>query len=822
MGRKLTFYRKKQNFGLMTFFIALILAAVIFTPFIIYNKGYFLYYGDFNVQQIPFYQMIHDQIRSGNFFWSNTTDLGANTVGSYSFYLLGSPFFWITLLFPSKAVPHLMGPLLILKLSCASVSGYVYLKRYVQNRHFAVLGGLIYGFSGFSIYNIFFNHFHEAIIIFPLLLASIDAFMCDKRRGLVPLTVCFACVFNYYFFVGQVIFVLIYWVLRMLTKSYRSSVKEFFILFFEVILGFLMSCVILIPSVLAIIGNDRVASPILGWNAVLYPITQRYLHILQSLFFPPDIPARPNFTPDSNSKWASVAAWMPLYSMCGVITFLQLKKKWLKKMLFILFLMMGIPLLNSAFQIGNSSYYARWYYMLTLMLALATVFTLDNVDAVNMRRGIFWCAGITLTVSCLVGLIPAYKTDEGSDRKYLTYGVEAYPDRFWIYVAITLLCLAALFFIITFFKNNKRAFIIINYCALSLIIVTYSCFTIGLGKSHGYSGNDFIIPYCLNGGEDLKLDDIKEVRSDFYETMDNVGMFWQIPNIQAFHSIVPASTMKFYQSAGVTRDVASRPETKYYGLRGLLSVKYLFDFPDDGDDFSDEDGSCKMPGYVYKDNENGFDVYENRYYIPMGFTYNSFISEEEYELISTEQRHLALLKSMVLSQEDMEKYSDITHYDKDNYKKLNSVYSEENNRYITIKKETGFKSQIEDFDYDYENYFADCEKLKENCCYSFEYVKNGFSAKIINKDDDNLLFFSVPYDEGWSAYVNGEKAEIIKSNVGFMAVKIDGHTKSEIKFEYKTPGLIPGLIISAGCAFVYIIYAAILIIKLRKNKHNNP
>lgn len=161
-----------QNYYFKAFVYGIGISFLFFIPFIIYDKGYFLFYGDFNVQQVPFYQMAHDAVRSGSFGWSWTTDLGANFIGSYSFYLLGSPFFWLTLPFPSAAVPYLMGPLLILKFGCASLTGYVYLKRYVQNQNFAVIGGMLYAFSGFSVYNIFFNHFHEAIVFFPLMLAD--------------------------------------------------------------------------------------------------------------------------------------------------------------------------------------------------------------------------------------------------------------------------------------------------------------------------------------------------------------------------------------------------------------------------------------------------------------------------------------------------------------------------------------------------------------------------------------------------------------------------------------------------------------------------
>ena len=55
---------KKCKYGLRAFLLGLAVAAAIYLPFMIYDNGLFLYYGDFNVQQIPFYQLMHDTIKS--------------------------------------------------------------------------------------------------------------------------------------------------------------------------------------------------------------------------------------------------------------------------------------------------------------------------------------------------------------------------------------------------------------------------------------------------------------------------------------------------------------------------------------------------------------------------------------------------------------------------------------------------------------------------------------------------------------------------------------------------------------------------------------
>ena len=119
-------FRKK--YGLKAFLLGLLTASLLFIPVIIENNGVFMYYGDFNVQEIPFYTMLHDALLSGNNVWSSTTDLGSPVLSSYSFYLLTSPFFLLTLLFPSTAVPFLIGPVFILKFGLCSLTAYIYLK----------------------------------------------------------------------------------------------------------------------------------------------------------------------------------------------------------------------------------------------------------------------------------------------------------------------------------------------------------------------------------------------------------------------------------------------------------------------------------------------------------------------------------------------------------------------------------------------------------------------------------------------------------------------------------------------------------------------
>ena len=797
----------KRPYALYAFLWAFLLAAILVIPVMVYDKGYFLYYGDFNVQEIPFYQLAHDSIQNGEMGWSHLTDLGANFIGSYSFYLLGSPFFWMTVLLPGTWVPYCIGPLLMLKLSFASLSAYIYIRRYARQKKYAVIGGVLYAFSGFSVYNIFFFHFHEAIIIFPLLLAALDEFHATKRRGIVALAVFAAAFINYYFFFGQVVFVIIYYIVKLISKSYRFHLREFLALAFECVAGFGMSMILLLPSIAAITGNYRISELLYGWNAVVYPKSQRYVQILVSMFFPGDVPAKNNFTPNAGAKWSSVALYIPMFSMTFVIAHLRDKKRgFFRRMIIILLIMACIPILNSAFQCLNSNYYARWFYMLTLMMVLVTVQALDRFNITAFNRGFYPTAIITLVIAALIGLMPDEETDK--PIKTFTIGLEESSKRFWVFVIATVAGLALTFLIALCYQKKRKWFYRVTTITLSLFVASYSAMYMWSARSYADRDDEFMINYALNGGKDITIDDIKDVRSDFYQTSDNMGMFWQVPNIQAFHSIVPGSLMNFYNNVGVQRNVGSRPSTDHYGLRGLLSVKYLF-IEHDPDETPDEYTDV-MPGYRYLKTENGFDSYENEHYVPMGFTYDRFITTEEYNDLSKEIRHLTLLKAMVLSQEQMQKYADITGYTDGMYLNLNFSHNPNKSQDVYYPKYEGYDSITADFNYNESDYFSDTEKLKENSCTKFSYTKDGFEALYHNKGNDNLLFFSIPYDEGWTAYVNGEKTDIEEVNTGLMAVRVPGHQISEIHFVYHTPLLKEGAIISAVAVVAVAIYLIII------------
>lgn len=173
---------------------------------------------DFNSQQMMFYQHCHDAVRSGNMAGIGER-FKARALLAHSFLSLGSPFFWLTTLFPSGAVPYLIPWLLALKTAIAAITAYAYIRFFVDNTSACFIGGLLYAFSGFQTYNVFFNHFHDATAFFPLMLLGFELLVQKNKKGPFAVAVAICATISYFFFACEVVFVIIYFFLRCLDQG---------------------------------------------------------------------------------------------------------------------------------------------------------------------------------------------------------------------------------------------------------------------------------------------------------------------------------------------------------------------------------------------------------------------------------------------------------------------------------------------------------------------------------------------------------------------------------------------------------------------------
>ena len=397
-----------------------------------------------------------------------------------------------------------------------------------------------------------------------------------------------------------------------------------------------------------------------------------------------------------------------------------------------------VPVLNSAFYALNSSYYARWYYMPVLILCAMTASALESPDISADEldapvRGIGWLMIATLAFA----LVPV----QDSDTKEWSLGVLQNPGQ---YAAVL---------------------------------------SFGIGKfGQWHTDSDLVEQYTSA----IKLkDDLPEGdwRVDTYKTHDNLGLWLDKSSLQYFGSTAAPSILSFYPALGVKRDVRSEPDISNYALRGLLSVKYLITTPEKQEDFL----AAADDGWSYYDTKDGFMLYENENYVPMGFTYDYYITEESYETTVKNTRANLLMRALVLSEEDAETYGKYL-------KKLPDA-------------------KLDDLWYD--TYVSDCADRRASACSTFQMTNSGFHAEITLKKDD-LVFFSVPYDDGFTAYVNGEETDVIRVDEGLMAVLAPAG-ENTIDFVYQADGYSLASKVSLAALAAFVLYAGYFVWKKKKH-----
>ena len=96
----------------------------------------------------------------------------------------------------------------------------------------------------------------------------------------------------------------------------------------------------------------------------------------------------------------------------------------------------------------------------------------------------------------------------------------------------------------------------------------------------------------------------------------------------------------------------SEPEITNYALRGLLSVEYLITTPEKRESFEDEADA----GWTYLADVDGYTLYHNDNYVPMGFTYDYYVTKATYEASVKTLRSNLLLRALVLEDEDVKAY----------------------------------------------------------------------------------------------------------------------------------------------------------------------
>lgn len=721
--------------------ISFLCAFLSLIPYIIQNGGIFTLLADFNGQQIPFNYSAIRAVWSGSTGWQWNSDLGTSFVGAYGFYCIGSPFFYLACLFGEKLFPYLIGWFYMLKYAVAGATSYLYIARFTGERRYAVLGALLYAFSGFQSANLLFYHFHDVTALFPLLLLGMEKLVEDRKPGWFALAVALNCLVNYFFFIGEVLFAVLYFLFRFYNKP-SVMLKLGSRCLIEGVLGVGMAAVLFLPSVLFVLANPRAGNRIYS----LKYAGDVYLQLIKGLLLPAE--SMSNQSAVVHYNWKSNFAYLPLVGLSGVLGYGRRHKNWLRRLLSGSLVISFVPILTSAFY-GFTEVYWRFWYMPILMMALATTLALEEQE--DLRKPIGWNALAIIVLTAFLGLVP-WDGEEGN-AIYRS-------DVFFLLVAIALSGLGLLYLVLHWIGPKRLR-------CLTALIAAFGILTTSLCAHYYRMDEDTAaILHQYKVAQELPALD-EQYRYLDYSNADQ--LLGGVSGLGAFNSTVSGGIFTFYYAFGSGRDNQSYKIEDVPGVEELLAGKYQLT----------NDPNAENVVYTFQVKEVDYFVTEQPA-APIGFARSAYMTQSEFSQLAMERRAMVSLNAVVVP--DDTQTEGLSHYDS-----AQELTEDQLSAYIASAEE------------------AAVENFTRN--------DGGFSCSRESLQPE-LLYFSVPADNGWTAYVDGEETEIILSN-GMMAVYVDAGSH-RIEFQYHTPGVAAGAAVSG--ASVVMLAAYLFYWKKRRGK----
>ena len=758
------------------FFLGALLALFALAPAILPYGGRFVTRGDFIEQQLPFILETRRILRGGLNSFSFSTFLGAPAVGSYAFYTLGSPFVWPLALLPQALIPYGISVMAVLKHAVGALCAFLYFRQMTRDEQLALTGSVLYMFSSFTVVNTQFYHFTEVVAFFPLILYGLELAMSDRPRpGLLALFCGLNTLTNYYFMLGSALLCALYFAFRFFSADWKParSVRRVFFAVFECGVGCALAGVILLPAMWFMLSITRTGGGIAPLLSMRYA-PSALLERVRSLLMPIESNVVHAFYGDAPS-WSSTAAHLPVLGLTGAVVFLFAGKtqRWLKALLLALAAICCVPVLCSAFVLFTNPAYTRWWYGLALLLTLASLYALRSVQ--SRRAWLLAFAACTLAVLALtvplllpedaLAMLPARVAQLILNRKTEAYAADVFRT---LSLALALLGGGVMLLLMAKPMPYRRALALISLTAC----LQYAGY-IAVGDMHLLSGGAAAGQgvYTLSQIAEPTLSaldtDVPYGRIDYSRKLRNYGLLRGQSSLTCFTSLRTSTVGRFVSMAGLGYDESTTvaPSVKDPALYALLSVSEYHQWPEDA-----ALGDAVPEGFVYDREENGAAVYVSDAAVPMGFLQTT-MTGTHHQRMDAESVGDVMLAAVTLEDDRLEQFSE--------------------------------KLDVLDV-YAIPGWQESAARLRENSCDAFSVHANGFTAHIDAKEA-GLLVFTIPFDKGFSATVDGAPAEIIPCDAAFMAVFVEPG-EHDIAFTYQTRGLTLGIAMSLMAAAVLGTY----------------
>lgn len=831
--------------------------------------------------------------------WDMHIGYGSDILTTLHYYVIGDPLTLLSVFVPASKTEALYAFLIFLRIYLAGIAFSRYSFYHKNSKQATFMGTMIYIFAGWTIYAAMKHpYFSNPMIYLPLILLGIDKIYKKQKPYVFIWSVSLAGLSNFYFFYMLGIFMVLYAIFRYFDLFADRSIKNIgkWLGVFAVysVIAVLIAAVILLPVILPVFGTDRFKAENyvpLFYDRIYY---EKYLGCLIG---------------ENMIQWG-VAGYTAV-SLAGVFVLFSKKKKYtaLKAGFVLLNVFLLLPyaghVLNGLSYVSN-----RWIWAYGMLIAYIFVKIYPELFALTLteKRKVF----VMLLIYCILALLP----EAARTQRNL--------------MAMVLLSLST--FTVLSFGN-----IFTRERNLTVMVAGFLIAGILFNMHYQYSYEKDYLSEFTDSGEALEkletgvdravlsIDDPSVYRYDQMDTnsSENSSMQMGTNSTAYYFSVASSSIANFFDEMYLNTPW----EQHYNNLDGrtildrLASVKYFV--VKKGKESDLPYGYSRLSGEAEK-NGKTYLAYADEDALPLGYTYDSWISREDYDKMTVTEKQQALLQGVVLDDSSLpetethfndrevsyytsegkgcrlkngkvvvtqenaqlklvfkgeenaetylitegldyeglspremisdKKWSKMTTYEQNKLLEENSnwrywkesqkasiqiggrflkktiqIFTDKYNAYSgkhnflcnTGYSEKGRHTITLTFEntgvYSFDSLKIYCQpmteidsqtsKLGEEVLTDVKIGNNEINGKI-SLSDTKALVLSIPYSEGWTAYVDGEETELKEANTMYMALELP-KGDHEIHLVYWTPYLRTGLCLTCIGVLCYIVLVLI-------------
>lgn len=742
-------------------------------------------YNLFNPQLVHFTNYLRTE---GIPKWSFNQGMGQNVFPGG----INDPFNIFLYLFEGSKISYLIVYAQLIKILLGGIIFYYYLKTIGITPYASLVGALLFSFSGYMILGGGWYGHSSLVVYGAFLLFSFEKLYKQNSWFYFPVAVAILStdIFSLYIFT---IFLFLYVLFRYYQEhDFRSTgiIKLLLKMVGFGLLGIAINSVFLVSPLLQMIDSPRVSGEAGYFNLFksmpLFGLadTREFMTAIMRSFSSDMMYTGSDFRGWQNYLEAPVfyAGLINLLLVPQVFQFLNKKSKILFGIFFGLwFLLILFPYFRHSLYLFSGDYYKSgmsfFVPVTALFFGISALSYIDKLTKINFK--VLLATFIALIVLLFFSYLP-------SNQNFVDYKLRSVAVFFLIMYAFVIYLLS--------FKKFKYIAQIFLLLILICELAYFSSLTVNkrsiltkteLNKKIGF--NDYTVE---------SVNYLKSIDKSFYRINKNyfsgnaihgslndafIQDYYGTSSYQSFNQLY---YIKFLAGTNVVKP-NEESETRWaIGLikRPLLqtfaNIKYTLTKKSDGNLYALDDSIASFGDVV---------VFKNKFYLPLGYSYNKFILQKDFEKISILQKDKTLFQAFVIDENQKDKFKEFSQF---------NLIDTTND--LTLEKYGQFINE-----------------LKKDTLAITEHSQNLIKGRFTN-NIKKLLFFTIPYDQGWQAVVDGKKVEPLIVNFGFMGFVLDKGVH-DVVFEFEPPYVKESLWVSLTGLLIYLLYVAIWVYK-KKNQ----